>query len=136
MASVTADGADADASSAEPHAARVAIGRSVDPAVAASGRAVPAAIDEAIRDVQQVDERLTSLVISWEEWEVLYRVRLQVERDLRAAHDLVLSATDGTDGAVMPAADAASPSRRDGQPGVVARVAAGLRQVLDRLDLA
>ncbi len=136
-ASATADAADADAaSSAHPAAAREAIGGSVDAAVAASGKATPAAIDEAIRDVQQVDETLASLVIAWEEWEVLYRVRLQVERDLRAAHDLVLSAAGGTQGAALPAADAASGPERDGRGGVVQRVAAGLRQVLDRVDPA
>ncbi len=64
---------------------------------------------------------------------MLYRVRLQVERDLRAAHDLVQSAADGTQGAALPAADAASQPERDGRGGVVARLAAGLRQVLDRL---
>ena len=34
-----------------------------------------------------IDERLASLVVPYEEWEVLYRQRLQVERDmLRGSH--------------------------------------------------
>ena len=32
-----------------------------------------------------IDERLRSLVVPYEEWEILYRQRLQIERDLRRA---------------------------------------------------
>ena len=34
------------------------------------------------RRLEDVDARLASLVVPYEEWEVLYRQRLQVERDL------------------------------------------------------
>lgn len=38
--------------------------------------------DEAALGLQEVDRRLASLVVPEDEWEVLYRERLQVERDL------------------------------------------------------
>jgi hypothetical protein len=38
--------------------------------------------DEAALGLQEVDRRLTSLVVPEDEWEVLYRERLQIERDL------------------------------------------------------
>lgn len=53
----------------------------------------------------EIDETLTTMVIPYEEWEVLYRQRLQVERDLRAgamAGDAVLGA--GTPGVTGPIA--------------------------------
>jgi hypothetical protein len=44
--------------------------------------------DEAALGLQEIDRRLASLVIGEEEWEVLYRERLQIERDLlRAGRD-------------------------------------------------
>lgn len=52
----------------------------------------------------EIDETLATLVIPYEEWEVLYRQRLQVERDLRVgamAGDAVLGgATPGTSGPI------------------------------------
>jgi hypothetical protein len=43
--------------------------------------------DAAREAVAAIDERLASLVVPYEEWEVLYRQRLQVERDmLRGSH--------------------------------------------------
>jgi hypothetical protein len=86
---------------------------SVDAAVAASDGDTAKAIDQAIGDVQGVDEELANLVISWDEWEVLYRVRLQVERDL-AAHDLVQAANGNGEGAALSAADDASHPERNG----------------------
>ena len=41
----------------------------------------------AIRRLKGVDTTLASLVVPYEEWEVLYRQRLQVERDLLRAED-------------------------------------------------
>jgi hypothetical protein len=38
--------------------------------------------DEAATGLQEVDRRLASVVVPEEEWEVLYRERLQIERDL------------------------------------------------------
>ena len=49
--------------------------------------------DAAAAEFAAIDEQLASLEIPYEEWEVLYRQRLQVERDLRAgamAGDAVL----------------------------------------------
>ena len=37
--------------------------------------------------LKDIDMRLASLVVPYEEWEVLYRQRLQVERDLLRAED-------------------------------------------------
>ena len=49
----------------------------------------------------EIDEVLATIEIPYEEWEVLYRQRLQVERDLRAgamAGDAVLGAGSALDG--------------------------------------
>jgi hypothetical protein len=39
---------------------------------------------EAFAELAQVDRALATLEVPYEEWEVLYRLRLQVERDLLA----------------------------------------------------
>jgi hypothetical protein len=39
--------------------------------------------EAAIEDLAAIDERLRDLVVPYEEWEILYRQRLQIERDLR-----------------------------------------------------
>ncbi|MDQ3346260.1 MAG: hypothetical protein M3473_08225, partial [Chloroflexota bacterium] len=38
--------------------------------------------EEALATLATIDERLKQLTVPYEEWEVLYRQRLQVERDL------------------------------------------------------
>ena len=43
--------------------------------------------DEAALGLQEIDRRLASLVVDAEEWEVLYRERLQIERDLLRARE-------------------------------------------------
>jgi hypothetical protein len=40
--------------------------------------------EEAARELAAVDRELATLKVSYEEWETLYRIRLQVERDLLA----------------------------------------------------
>jgi hypothetical protein len=40
--------------------------------------------DDAAAEFAAIDKQLSTLEISYEEWEVLYRQRLQIERDLRA----------------------------------------------------
>ncbi|MBA3627561.1 MAG: hypothetical protein H0W60_07480, partial [Chloroflexi bacterium] len=133
-ATATADGADSDTpGSADAASARSAVGGSVDAAIAASDGDTATAIDQAISDVQEVDEELASLVISWDEWEVLYRVRLQVERDLRAAHDLIGAAAGDGKAAAFSAAEGASHPERHAQGGLVGRIVARLRRLLDRL---
>ncbi|MDQ3448315.1 MAG: hypothetical protein M3432_03955 [Chloroflexota bacterium] len=133
-ATATADGADSDTSgSADAAASRSAVKGSVDAAVAASDGDTAKAIDQAIGDVQGVDEELANLVISWDEWEVLYRVRLQVERDLRAAHDLVQAANGNGEGAAFSAADDASHPERNGHDRAADRVVARLHDLLHRL---
>ena len=56
----------------------------------------PAPFDDvAVAELAAIDEVLSAVEIPYEEWEVLYRQRLQVERDLRAgamAGDAVLGA--------------------------------------------
>ena len=42
--------------------------------------------DEAASGLQEVDRRLASVVVPEDEWEVLYRERLQIERDLLRDH--------------------------------------------------
>ena len=133
-ATATADGADSDTpGSADAASARSAVGRSVDAAIAASDGDTATAIDQAISDVQEVDEELASLVISWDEWKVLYRVRLQVERDLRAAHDLIGAAAGDGKVAAFSAAEGASHPERHAQGGPVGRIVARLRRLLDLL---
>jgi len=133
-ATATADGADSDTpGSADAASARSAVGGSVDAAIAASDGDTATAIDQAISDVQEVDEELASLVISWDEWKVLYRVRLQVERDLRAAHDLIGAAAGDGKVAAFSAAEGASHPERHAQGGPVGRIVARLRRLLDLL---
>ena len=133
-ATATADGADSGTpGSADGASARSAMGRSVGAAIAASDGDTGAAIDQAIRGVQEVDEELASLVISWDEWEVLYRVRLQVERDLRAAHDLIEGAAGDGDAAAFSAAEGAAHPERHAQGGLIGRIVARFRQLLDRI---
>lgn len=58
------------------------------PLLAFVGRQVGRVVHEsgsrqaAVTALEKIDERLASLVIPYEEWEVLYRQRLQTERDL------------------------------------------------------
>src|SRR5205085_2605914 len=40
--------------------------------------------DAVVTDLRAVDETLAKLDVAYDEWEVLYRMRLQIERDLRA----------------------------------------------------
>jgi hypothetical protein len=42
----------------------------------------PTGREEALATLAAIDERLKKLTVPYEEWEVLYRQRLQVERDL------------------------------------------------------
>jgi hypothetical protein len=53
-------------------------------AAGVDGSADPAAIR---RDLAAVDRRLTELAVPFEEWETLYRQRVQIERDLLARTD-------------------------------------------------
>jgi len=43
--------------------------------------------EQTLAQLHRVDERLASLAVPYEEWQVLYRLRLQLERDARAAMD-------------------------------------------------
>ena len=65
--------------------------------------------DAAAAEFAAIDEQLSALDIPYEEWEVLYRQRLQVERDLRAG----AMAGDAVVGAETPGV------RRDGAPGAL-----------------
>ncbi|MEP6637970.1 MAG: hypothetical protein ABJC39_01350 [Chloroflexota bacterium] len=65
----------------------------------------PPAFDEAAAaEFASIDEALATIRVPYDEWEVLYRQRLQVERDLRAgamAGEAVLGTeTPGTDGPI------------------------------------
>ena len=65
--------------------------------------------DAAAAEFSAIDNTLSTLKIPYEEWEVLYRQRLQVERDLRAG----AMAGDAVVGAETPGV------RRDGPLGVL-----------------
>jgi hypothetical protein len=53
--------------------------------VAAVVRGEPVQQAEALAQLAQVDHALATLEVPYEEWEVLYRLRLQVKRDLLAS---------------------------------------------------
>ena len=95
--------------------------------------------DAAAAEFASIDEALVSLEIPYEEWEVLYRERLQVERDLRAeamAGEAVLGAkTPGTErDGLFGALDGVRDLVKSGA-GAVIQVAADERTglVLDRV---
>lgn len=70
--------------------------------------------DAAREPLAAIDERLASLVVPYEEWEVLYRRRLQVERDmLRGSHS-----------------DPGTGDGRDGQGGVLKRIVRTIGDVI------
>lgn len=80
------------------------------------GLRTPASPGEALGRMAEIDERLALLVVPYEEWEVLYRQRLQVERDLLR------------EGTVTPAQERAEDP--DEQEGAIARA---LRSVADKI---
>jgi hypothetical protein len=53
-------------------------------------KADPERLTKAVRDLADIDTDLARLVVAYDEWEVLYRLRLQVERDVLAARDLAI----------------------------------------------
>ena len=66
--------------------------------------------EEARTALEAVDKRLASLVVPYEEWEVLYRQRLQVERDMLKGQHSDPGNADGDQG------------DRNGRPGVIKRI--------------
>ena len=75
--------------------------------------------DAAAAEFAAIDEALATIRVPYDEWEVLYRQRLQVERDLRAgamAGEAVLGAeTPGVDGpseALAPSPGSCAAARR------------------------
>lgn len=75
-----------------------------------------------LREIRALDERLATLTVPFEEWQVLYRERLQLERD-------ALEVVEQASGPRSPAEAASGPER-----GGVAIAAAGLGLIA--LDLA
>ena len=83
--------------------------------------------EQTIARLREVDARLAKLAVPYEEWSVLYRLRLQLERDARAA-------MDHDEGTLSPELGETSGTRRgaaaeEGQNGrlpVPAQVAIGL----------
>jgi hypothetical protein len=55
----------------------------------------PETIDGLVHELKEIDLGLAVLVIPHEEWEVLYRLRLQVERDLLVTRDVIEGRVDG-----------------------------------------
>lgn len=108
LATATADAAP-DADGVDRTVAR----RAIEQDVAAADRSAPrdgdpGAIDRALEEVTSLDGELAALAIPWDEWEVLYRLRLQVDRDLRAARGLV-TAPPGREGSVVAGATEDTP---------------------------
>lgn len=95
--------------------------------------------DEAAEtELRSIDEVLATIPVSYEEWEVLYRQRLQVERDLRAgamAGESVLGAAPVGDGGGAAGTLAAINRWVRAGAGAVADAAADERtgQVIDRV---
>ena len=100
----------------------------------------PPPFDERARtELQSIDEQLAATSVEYDEWEVLYRMRLQVERDLRARLDPGAS----TLGAEIPGASRPGPAEAIAKVGdLVAASAAAVveagtdketQQALDRL---
>ncbi len=89
-------------------------------------------------ELRSIDEVLATIPVSYEEWEVLYRQRLQVERDLRAgamAGESVLGAAPVGDGGGAAGTLAAINRWVRAGAGAVADAAADERtgQVIDRV---
>jgi hypothetical protein len=84
-----------------------------------------------------IDEELASVDIQYEEWEVLYRQRLQVERDLRAgamAEETVLGADAVPEGGPAAALDRVGRWLRAGAGAIIE--AAGDERTVEALDKA
>jgi hypothetical protein len=84
-----------------------------------------------------IDEELASVDIQYEEWEVLYRQRLQVERDLRAgamAEETVLGADAVPEGGPAAALDRVGRWLRAGAGAMIE--AAGDERTVEALDKA
>jgi hypothetical protein len=60
-----------------------------------------AARAEAVETLKSIDARLSRLVVPYEEWEVLYRQRLQVERDLLRSEADVQGAEEDDPGGIL-----------------------------------
>lgn len=50
----------------------------------------PDRIDDLVTELRDVDQQLAKLIIPHDEWEVLYRIRLQLERDLLTTRDVLV----------------------------------------------
>ena len=61
----------------------------------------PAGADEALATLEAIDGRLATLTVPYEEWEVLYRQRLQVERDMLRARVIEPNEEPGIVGRVI-----------------------------------
>ena len=88
----------------------------------AESRAAPDP-EAATAKLTDLDARLATLTVPYEEWEVLYRQRLQVERDLLRGDRAPAPGEDGARG-VEGAEQTGNPKRR---PGVVRRVLDAIR---------
>ena len=72
----------------------------------AADRADPAGVDSLVARVRQLDERIATLLVPFDEWETVYRERLQVERDLLANRvDALPRAVSGSGGPMAMQSD-------------------------------
>jgi hypothetical protein len=113
-------------------AARVAGGTPGDASAATSHAARP--IDP-LAELASIDAALAVLAVPQEEWEVLYRERLQVERDLLAGHRPGAAFPGGGPDTLASAAIGTTDSRADRLPGWASTAVAAVGFLMVAVDL-
>ena len=118
-------------------AARVAGGRPGDPATAAGdpGTATAARPLDPLVELRSIDEALAVLTVPHDEWEVLYRERLQVERDLLAGNRPGEAFPGGGPDTIGAMDGPAAESGRDRLPAWASTAIAGLGIAMVAIDL-
>lgn len=118
-------------------AARVAGGRPGDQAIA-TGR--PGGGDagrrlDPLAELRSIDAGLAILTVSHDEWEVLYRERLQVERDLLAGNRPGEAFPGGGPDTISTIGDPSAGPRREPLPGWVSNAIAALGLAMVAVDV-
>jgi hypothetical protein len=118
-------------------AARVAGGRPGDLATATGGPRTGAAGEalDPLAELRSIDSALAVLTVPHEEWEVLYRERLQVERDLLAGNRPGEAFPGGGPDTLDAMSDPAGEARRDRLPSWASGVIAALGLAVVAVDV-
>lgn len=85
----------------------------------------PDRIDDLVAELRDVDQQLAKLIVPHDEWEVLYRLRLQVERDLLTTRDVLEGRVDGKSRPLPQRLDAIITRTVGSAAGVVERALSG-----------